>query len=304
MKIDMFYNINTLKSRLKINLTQGGKIESLTLNSQKTNHTKEIIQNNNDNFFLSGSYILYPYVNRIESSTISYKNLNIKLKDFFKDNNNYPIHGLYFNSKRKIIFEKLGSDESILSIQAETFFPEFPEFKETFILRENSLEIITKFINKSENIQYFSYGYHPYFQLDDIIYSNKLESNLFDVLPLNHELLPKKYFLENHRNYLFNNFETLSEKKFDHCITNLKLNENPYIKISSSISKNSILIESIFREDYIPLPYFQIFTPPFGKSIAIEPLTSSGNVFNNSISSPVEIFPSEEKTGKIKISFE
>jgi galactose mutarotase-like enzyme len=304
MKINMLSNINTSNSNLKINLANGGKIESLTLSSLKTKISKEIIQNKNENFFLSGSYLLYPFVNRIESNTISYKNLNIKIEDTIKDNNNFPIHGLYFNSKRKIIHEKLGFDESILTIQADSFHKAFPEFIETFILRENSLEIITNFINKSPNIQYFSYGYHPYFQLEDTIYSNKLESNLFDVLPLTHELLPKEYFLENHRNYLFQNFETISEKKLDHCITNLNLHENPFVKIISSTTKNSILIESTLNKDYIALPYFQIFTPPDGRSIAIEPLTSSGNVFFNPITSPVEIFPSEQKTGKIKISFE
>ena len=300
----MSYSINTSFSKLKINLTNGGKIESLTLSSKKTKSSKEIIQNKNEIFFLSGSYLLYPYVNRLESDKINYKNFNIKLQDCFKDNNNYPIHGFYFNTKRKIINEISTSNESRLTIQAESFHHSFPEFNETFILRENSLEIITNFINKSSNIQYFSYGYHPYFQLEDNIYSYKLESNLFDVLPLNNDLLPKKYFLENHRNYLFKNFETLSDKKFDHCITNLNLSENPFVKISSSKSDNAILIESFLNKDYIALPYFQIYTPRDGKSIAIEPLTSSGNVFLNPITSPIEILPFEEKTGKIKISFE
>ena len=121
----MLYKIQTSNSKLIINLKYGGKIESLTLFSQKTKLSKEIIQNKNENFFLSGSYLLYPYVNRIESNNISYKNFNIKIQDYFKDNNNYPIHGLYFNTKRKIIDEKLSSNESSLTIQAESFHQSF-----------------------------------------------------------------------------------------------------------------------------------------------------------------------------------
>ncbi len=304
MMIDLKCSITTSRSKLTLNLSLGGKIESLVLNSITTKNSKEIIQNNNSNFFLSGSYLLFPYVNRIESDLIKHKNFSIKLKNPFRDGNNYPIHGLYFNTERKIIKEISSSTESIILIEPKTFYDGFPVFTESFILKENSLEIITTFDNVSSNTQYFSYGYHPYFQLEDTIYSCKLESNLFDVLPLKSDLLPKDFFLEKNREYLFKNFETISEKKFDHCITNLNLKENPYIKIFGSSNLESIKIESITSPDLIPLPYFQIYTPPDGKSIAIEPLSSSGNVFKNPITTPIELLPDTQKTGKIKISFE
>jgi aldose 1-epimerase len=297
--------LETKSSRLHLDLENGGSIRKLLLTSLKSKTTKEIIsKDDTKDFFLSGSYLLYPWVNRIASRFINFKNQKILLENALCDTNDYPIHGLFFKSKRTLVKFEETNEYSYVTITSETFHPKFPELSETFLLYQDKLQIVTTFNNTTNSPQYFSYGYHPYFQLDSKINTCTLESNLDSVLPLRKDLLPESYFLEGHRKYIFTDGDLINTLSLDHCFTNVNLSDDPFIRFRFPFTGESICISSKFSPDYIPLPYFQIYTPEDRKTIAIEPLSSSGNVFENPITSPTEIAPQSSKKGQIEILYE
>jgi aldose 1-epimerase len=297
--------LETKSSRLHLDLENGGSIRKLILTSSKSKSTKEIISKDDaKDFFLSGSYLLYPWVNRIASRFINYKNQKILLENALCDTNDYPIHGLFFKSKRNLVKYEETNEESYVYLSSETSHPKFPELSEAFLLYQDRLQIITTFHNTSNSPQFFSYGYHPYFQLDSKINTCTLESNLNSVLPLRKDLLPESYFLEGHRKYIFEDGDLINTLSLDHCFTNLHLTNDPYIRLRFPFTGESICISSKLSPNFIPLTYFQVYTPEDRKTIAIEPLSSSGNVFENPITSPIEIGPESTLKGQIEILFE
>ena len=63
-------------SRLKLNLEKGGQIEELMLKNNSSERLISVILpfNKEGNFFLSGNFLMYPWVNRLEKNrTISNK---------------------------------------------------------------------------------------------------------------------------------------------------------------------------------------------------------------------------------------
>ena len=297
--------IETKSSRLHLDLENGGSIRKLILTSLKSKTTKEIIsKDDTKDFFLSGSYILYPWVNRIASRFINYKNQKILLDTALCDTNDYPIHGLFFKSKRNLVKVEETNDYSYASITSETFHPKFPLLSEDFFLYEDRLQIVTTFQNTTNSPQFFSYGYHPYFQLDSKINTCTLESNLDTVLPLRKDLLPESYFLEGHRKYIFEDGDLINTLSLDHCFTNLNLSNDPFIRLRFPFTGESICISTKLSPEFIPMTFFQVYTPEDRKTIAIEPLSSSGNVFENFITSPTEIGAQSSKKGQIEILYE
>ncbi len=297
--------LETKSSRLQLDLLRGGSIQKLVLSSLKTKSSKEIItQDESQDFFLSGSYLLYPWVNRIASRFIQYRQKSILLDPPVCDANEYPIHGLFFSTKRIPLKVEETDLESSVLLSSDWNHPKFPVLTETFTLYPDRLQILTKFENTTTSTQYFSYGYHPYFQLDTKINTCTLTTNLDTLLPLRKDLLPEAYFLEGHRNYLFQDGDRINILELDHCLTNLHLTEDPFVRLQFPFSGESITISSKFDPDFIPLPYFQLYTPPDRKTIAIEPLSSSGNVFENPITSPVEINALSTQKGRVEIFYE
>jgi galactose mutarotase-like enzyme len=123
--------IETKSSRLHLDLENGGSIRKLILTSLKSKTTKEIkSKDDTKDFFLSGSYLLYPWVNRIASRFINFKNQKILLENALCDTNDYPIHGLFFKYKRTLVKFEETNEYSYVTITSETFHPKFPLLSE------------------------------------------------------------------------------------------------------------------------------------------------------------------------------
>ena len=252
---------------------------------------------------MSGSYLLYPWVNRLSSPYISYKGRSLLLYNYTSDDNELPIHGYFFNTERKITAINEDAHQSCVTVTQYHKHP-FPSFFEIFRLKKSELEIETCFFNNTSGVQYFSYGYHPYLSLDGKIDSYSLDTNLFDIIPLNDKYLPKTYILKNQVKYLFESNKEISINHFDHCFTKDDSMTKSFVSITNKNKTEKIVIESKNEENFIPLNYFQIYTPKDRKSIAIEPLASTGDVFSNPISNPIVLYPGERKSGKFSILYE
>ncbi|MDX1960835.1 MAG: aldose 1-epimerase [Leptospiraceae bacterium] len=275
-----------------------GKLTSLVLESKLSHRTIKLINSYHENFFLSGSFLMYPWVNRLSTDKIEFEEKNFLIDPILKDETGKPIHGLYFRTTRVIQGDIQISEEFIeVIIRPEKFHPEFPEFIEKYILKTNSIEVELEFSNRTDNSQYFSVGFHPYIQLENSIENIVILSNLTHSIRLEESLLPKRKDMEELKN-LFP--IELGKKQLDHSF--YSENKNVFVKLIDKISGDSVLFESLEKE--IPLNYFQFYTPPDRTSIAIEPMSSVGDVFANPISKPIKLLPKETKSCGFKITLE
>jgi aldose 1-epimerase len=273
----------------------------------------EIISEENDiDYLLSGSYLCFPWVGRITSDDKIKELTNEEKIDYpFREQNNFPLHGLYARVERKLTKESLTSNSITFTAENQKS-EDWPIFLEEYIITDNSLEVKTFFNNPNENkSQYFAYGYHPYIGINRKNINNLiLNSNVQYHCKLNSKIVPeinedKKLKMTNmQENAEFN----LLRRKFDTmCLDDLfyydesSSKENPYVELTDQEDKISVIVESD-RNNSIPMNYFQLYTPERRNCVAIEPLSSPSNAFN--IDFPnylVELKPKESKEGKFKI---
>jgi aldose 1-epimerase len=284
------FTLKTNFATLNIDLNQGGKILFLELNSIV------IIQADlEEDFYLSGSYLLFPWVNRISSPTIKLPQKEIQLANYKTDQNGLPIHGLYAQSPRKIISQTTNS----ITISPFSFYPDFPTFRETFILQENEFICQTEFYNPTKLIQAFGYGYHPYFQLNKPIDELELIVEPDTWIPLDKNLLPA---IEIKKTLEVLPSPSLSQRSLDHLFLETRPQD---AKITLKDPSSNLSISCIGKHaqglEEISLPFFQIYTPPHRKTIAIEPQTHSGNMFEYPNFHPIYLEPNSYKRGEWKI---
>lgn len=89
-------------------------------------------------FLGSGSYLMFPWVGRLESTTFKFEGGTFDIEPVFKDQNDLPIHGLYVSMARRVI----AKGPSFVKMEPISIDPRFPSFTETFRFNTNlQLEI-------------------------------------------------------------------------------------------------------------------------------------------------------------------
>lgn len=283
-------------TQLKLNLSQGGQIEELLLKHPTSEKLISVILpfNEKENFFLSGNFIMFPWVNRLESNILEISENQTLIEPLKIDSVNHPIHGLYFNIERKLI----QLENKSVKIEPISFNDTFPSFTETYYLEEQSLRIRTEFFNHTNKIQKFSYGYHPYLRLTSNIDNYFIKTNLSQFIPLTNELLPNPNLSKNNITEIFSQNKMIEKLELDHLFTTSK--ENAFFGIFDRI-ENLILQVRVSPNSEIQLPYFQVYTPPNRKSIAIEPMSSTGNAFFIPNSGIYSLLPNDKIFGEFFI---
>ena len=284
-----------------------GAIKELVLNNCKIiNYNPE-----ETNSLKQGCYLMYPWVGRLNNEKKLKELMKIKddeiLEIPFRDDNNYPIHGLY-TGKRKIIIKK--TEESI------TFSPEnenenFPKLKETYIIKDKELIINTYLTNESNENQYFYYGYHPY-----ITINNKQISPFIIKTNCNKHYIPQKDLVPS----LTNEGIYLTEKKSlnNNVLTDMYLDDfyecnesdsTAYFEITDPETNISIKIEDGDYSSFTDFKIFkyrfmQIYTPDSRSCLCIEPLTAPINSFNvDFINNTLFLSPFQKAISSFRILF-
>lgn len=169
------------------------KLISLSFTTKNNNIKSTILNNTHEekDFLLDGSYLMFPWVGRIQSNKF-FENLNIKLTENFPftESNGFALHGFLANQPRKVI--EISKNSISFKISESNFtkilFNFFPEITEKYTLFENKLTLDLEFENKTEKEQFFNFGYHPYFQFDLGCINN---------LKIDSDFVSKKWFLDS-----------------------------------------------------------------------------------------------------------
>ncbi|KAM3129925.1 hypothetical protein pb186bvf_017927 [Paramecium bursaria] len=227
------------QNSLDIDLTTG-KLKQLTMKD------RQIILDNNPHYLGSGSYLLFPWVNRISES---------EFPPQFTDGNDIPLHGLYASAERKIIQQQ----DNFIEIEPIKFHQNH-KFTEKYEFENENTLIITFRLDNPDELP-FGVGFHPYFLFDNVDLV-EIITNLDQNLITNEKLLPQGDQLE----WTQYKFGQLQDIQLDNCF---KQSQNEPVHVIVKHPQYQLHLEGEqFR-------YWQFYIPPDRKSIAIEPQTST-----------------------------
>jgi aldose 1-epimerase len=253
-------------SRAQISLNQGGRLSNLVF--EDTQVLADFDASTYENNYASS--ILFPFVSRIKDGKYTFNNLKYKLNCNEVDKNN-ALHGLIYNKTFVCTKKALTLNDASVTLQYKDYgkhqgFPFKFNIELTYTLNEKGIIVSVSIANKDKKTFPFSLGWHPYF------YSKKLDNSTLN--------------FSSNKKYVFDNQQIISgttdlniEMPFqlkavtlDDCYL-LKTNE-----IDFSTPEYSFKIESTSKENFL-----QLYTPEVCNVIAIEPMTGTGNNFNNEI---------------------
>lgn len=220
----------------------------------------------------SGSAIMFPFPNRIDKGTYSFENKSYQL-EINEPKHKHAMHGLVYKQafERGVCVVSDGFAQISFVYRPEKKEAGFPflyslEVVYTLYTGRLKMEIIAR--NEDQEIFPFAIGWHPYFVSSDLSKST-LEMPTSATLEIDDRMLPTQW-----------NKQTLptpckiEAQVFDVCFKNEAQKAryqtpNYTLDISTSEPNQS--------------PFWQIYTPPHRKSLAIEPMTAVANAFNNKI---------------------
>ncbi|TGN16780.1 aldose 1-epimerase [Leptospira ilyithenensis] len=297
------YRLKTKKAYFDILPDSGGQWINLILSSPVDFSQLSVIAGykSPDPFFASGSFLMFPWVNRLKPNPWAVAPFYPSIH-WLTDGNGVSLHGLFHNLNRKILSESHSDMSSIVSfgfelpVEWKNCFLESIDLTETYILTDHELKIRYQIENHSEEDFSFALGIHPYFRwgneenIDDLY----LFGTGFYEVKLGDYLLPEKISKEKIR---LEEEVKLEGKHYDSLfMAKDKDPKSSYFGFFSMNRKEKILVGGG--------NFYQVYIPGDRKSIAIEPMTSTGNFLHFSESNPVVLPKKEQKTIEFFIRME
>lgn len=286
------YQLKTKQSSFETHPTGGGQWLGLHLLSPVDGKSVSVVSGHKppDPFFASGSFLMFPWVNRLEPNPWAREPF-YPSTHWLTDGNGIPLHGLYHNLPRHLVKEELSEKESYAEFEMEipsvwkgTLLSKI-QIKECYRLFPSELKIIYRLVNDSDTEFPFALGIHPYFRWneDESIDDLFLFGSGFHKVKLGDYLLPERIQKED---IILNSEETLMGKNLDDLYASTN-GENSYIGLFSMNKKEKLIIQGG--------DFYQVYTPQDRRSIAIEPMTGTGNFLHFPGGNPKTITPKTEK---------
>ncbi|MGL1930487.1 MAG: hypothetical protein OCC45_01860 [Desulfotalea sp.] len=265
----------------------GGSINSISLN--KGGEIAELLDGYKDEDEaknkLAASYkgsSLFPFANRIKDGKYDFKSKSYKLPINTSQDNN-AIHGLIydkcFDISDKIIEEDFCQLKLTYNSKGEPGYPFFFKLEQIYTLHaRDGFKCSTKVTNLHDEEIPVAHGWHPYFKFPDAkIDELTLQFPAKDILELDNRNIPTGKTLPYAQ---FNTEKKIAKTKIDSCFSLERKNK---AVISLSYPQKKIRLDIWQETGKQKYNYLQIYTPPHRNSIAVEPMTSPGNSFNNGI---------------------
>ena len=234
------------------------------------------------------SAILFPFVGRIPNGEYTFEHKNYKLETN-EINRNNALHGLVFN--KPFIVDAIDNSNSEVKVQLSYVsngtlkgYPFKFMLQITYSISNNGLTIKLNITNQDSNSFPFGCGWHPYFKSENLALSS-LSFSSNEKLSCDDNLIPIAT-IKNSEPSTF----TLNHKSFDDTFILFKNEVN--------FKSNKYKLQMVFKENH--QSYLQIYTPFDRKKIAIEPVTSAPNAFNNKLGL-LELKPNKTYNWNIKL---
>ncbi|MEO9477974.1 MAG: hypothetical protein ABJG41_20690 [Cyclobacteriaceae bacterium] len=221
----------------------------------------------------SKNEILFPFPNRIEDGIYEYNGARYQLPINEKPFNN-ALHGMVREAKFEVLAQDVRENKASITLSYkydgnQHYYPFAFTFDVTYTIENNdTFTVIFDVKNDSEETLPFGIGWHPYFKLGE-----SLEGVKLDIPKTDHLLLGER------------NLPTGEEKPFDH--TSLIVSEwnlDDCFRLREGEEAACQLFDDQLSLKMSGSPeyrYLQLFTPEGKGCVAVEPMTSGVNVFNN-----------------------
>ena len=225
---------------------------------------------------------LFPFAGRIKKGIYSFQNKIYRLPINYVEEEN-ATHGFLYNRKFIVITKR--NEGKYAEIELEYVSTNdligYPFCFRVIVVYKLSAEgevtVTTKVFNSDKGQILFSDGWHPYYRLCQSIDDLKIEFNVEEKVELNQDKIPSgiKFPLNGSSVQQID----LKNKSLDDVF---RYSSNNKINFVNIFSKNSSRKLNIWHEAGLnKYNYLVLYTPPDRKSIAIEPMTSDINAFNN-----------------------
>lgn len=259
---------------------------------------------------LAGNPLVYPWANRLATDDFLFDGQEYPLNSdvLYRDVNGYALHGLLLKSGKWTTKEIDSDDKSAWHIaeyhcteHAEIFsqFPFKHRLEMTHRMEEDGIEVILNIINESDVNIPISFGFHPYFSLENY---DRDEIQLH--VPFRHHVLTNKHLLptgdvEDIEAVIPGERFTLGKYFLDDGFIHRIVGQHP------SFETTDYKVEIVFDEQYACCV---VYAPPAEekKYLCIEPMILPTNGLQKSIADItvpiVTPHSSRDFTFKMKVS--
>ncbi len=222
---------------------------------------------------------LIPFPNRIKDGKYVFKGRTYQLPINHLAEN-HAIHGLLYNKPFHI--KKIEKSNSSALLELEYYYvSELEGYPFSFLLQLeytftiNGLKIKTAVVNQGNSEMPFADGWHPYFTLQETVNDLSILIPGSKKIEVDHRMIPTGVKSE------MDNFYKLS-KISDHLFDTAFLIETEDTATTQLYSSKKNVSIHVWQETgFNKYNYVQIYIPPDRSSVAIEPMTSIADAFNN-----------------------
>ena len=232
-----------------------------------------------EDFKWAKSAVLYPFPNRMRDGAYTHEG-NTYIFPIDNASTNNAIHGFGKKMAHEIIAIVL--TETYASVTCRNDYdghlPHYPFpccFEITFTLSDDhKMHVTMSFENKGKNAIPAGIGWHPYFFISEKIDDTFLQLPDLQLIEIDERMLPtgKK---ENYNR--FSTLEKINETNLDNGFYIPNQGKNAAVILQSDKGKLTYW-QATGEGKY---NFIQIFTPPHRTCIALEPMTSNIDTFNN-----------------------
>lgn len=274
---------NTTNEFLSIIPDAGTRVKELWLsNGEELISVVKKIENvdskSRDDIFTNAK--LSPFAGRIKEGEFTFNAVTHNLVKNYPEENN-ACHGFIYDKKFSVTGRIINEDFAACTLEYH-YIGGIPGYPFPFLIEityklsaSDGLTCITKISNVSGMPIPLSDGWHFYFDLGTKVDDLKLKIDACEIMELDRQMIPigeRKMFME------FITSGVIGSRQFDSCFK-LTGNEKAVTQLLSEKRKIDLRIwQETGPGKY---GYLTIYTPPDRKTIAVEPMTSNINSFNN-----------------------
>lgn len=272
---------NSKKDFVEISTDFGASILNCIMHKENTKFQVIKTENNKEKYIeeykkFYNQAKLSPFANRIANGEFEFR--GEKFKIFANETETkHALHGFLHNKKFSIASKQTNSISLFYEYPGDIEGYKYPYIIiVTYTLTKQGLECKTEIENLSKKPMPLSDGWHPYFNFDCLVDDLFLKIPSEITLDRNETFIPNSKFIKNSK---YTEFEIIGNSKFNDCFV---LDENKGIENTIIWNKEKNVKLVVWQETgYRKYNYIQFFIPPHRQSIAIEPMTSAPDAFNN-----------------------
>ena len=225
------------------------------------------------------SAFLLPFPNRLNEGKYTYKGKNYEFPINDSEGNN-ALHGFddFYKMELKDVHLNGENAQVTLHNSYNGQNPAYPfpfEFTVIYTLKEdNSFECEIKIENPNDFTIPIGFGWHPYFKIGKYAKNLKLQLPACEKIEVDENMIPTGEVSDYTD---FSEATLIGDTFLDTCFKSKDEKGNAIIHLISEEQK----VKLTYWQESKQFPYFQVFTPPMGESVAIEPMTCNIDAFNN-----------------------